>query len=176
MHLHYFIGRDMTETRRAQELVLRETEERKRLYDILSNTINSMVDAVLVSDVTGNVVISNPAAERLMGIVSGLTPEEWVKPNEVIGPDGTVLSLEERPLMRAVRGELVENFAMSVRHRESNKMSYIIANGGPMRDGTAGSRAPSLFIATSPSPGNRTAIAAGPENGSGRRTDRRHRA
>jgi PAS domain S-box-containing protein len=132
---HYFIGRDMTETQRAQELVQRETEERKRLYDILSNTINSMVDAVLVSGVTGNVVISNPAAERLMGIVSGLTPEEWVKPNEVIGPDGATLSLEERPLMRAARGELVENFAMSVRHRESNKMSYVIANGGPMRDG-----------------------------------------
>ena len=131
---HYFIGRDMTETRRAQELVLRETEERKRLYDILSNTINSMVDAVLVSGVTGNVVISNPAAERLMGIVSGLTPEEWVKPNEVIGPDGAVLSLEERPLMRASRGEMVENFSMSVQHRESGKMSYVIANGGPMRD------------------------------------------
>ena len=131
---HYFIGRDMTETRRAQELVLRETEERKRLFDILSNTINSMVDAVLVSGVTGNVVISNPAAERLMGIVSGLTPEEWVKPNEVIGPDGEVLSLEERPLMRAALGYAVENFAMSVRHRESNKLSYVIANGGPMRD------------------------------------------
>lgn len=131
---HYFIGRDMTETRSAQELVLRETEERKRLFDILSNTINSMVDAVLVSGVTGNVVISNPAAERLMGIVSGLTPEEWVKPNEVIDSDGNVLSLEERPLMRAARGEWVKNFAMSVRHRESNKVTYIIANGGPMRD------------------------------------------
>lgn len=132
---HYFIGRDMTETRRAQELVLREIEERKRLYDILSNTINSMVDAVLVSGVAGNVVISNPAAERLMGIVSGLTPEEWVKPNEVIGPDGTSLSLEQRPLMRAARGEVVDNFTMSVRHRESNRLSYVIANGGPMRDG-----------------------------------------
>lgn len=131
---HYFIGRDMTEARRAQELVQRETDERKRLFDILSNTINSMVDAVLVSGVTGNVVISNPAAERLMGIVSGLTPEQWVKPNEVIGPDGTSLSLEGRPLMRASRGEFVENFAMSVRHRESNKLSYVIANGGPMRD------------------------------------------
>ncbi len=133
---HYFIGRDMTETRRAQELVLRETEERKRLFDILNNTINSMVDAVLVSGVTGNVVISNPAAERLMGIVSGLTPEEWVKPNEVIDSDGNVLALDDRPLMRAARGELVENFAMSVRHRESNKISYVISNGGPMRDGS----------------------------------------
>ena len=58
--LHYFIGRDMT--------------ERQLLSDILSNTISSMVDAVLVADAAGTVVISNPAAERLMGIVAGSKP------------------------------------------------------------------------------------------------------
>jgi len=45
----------------------RETEERQHLFDILSNTINSMVDAVLVADVNGQIVISNPAAERADG-------------------------------------------------------------------------------------------------------------
>ena len=119
--LHYFIGRDMT--------------ERQLLSDILSNTISSMVDAVLVADAAGTVVISNPAAERLMGIVAGSEPRVWSEPNEVTGPDGvTVLSLEERPLMRAVRGERVANFAMSVRNKAHGKVSHLVATGGPIRD------------------------------------------
>jgi len=118
---HYFIGRDMT--------------ERQYLSDILSNTINSMVDAVLVADATGKVVISNPAAERLMGIVAGSEPQVWSEPNEVIGPDGVArLSLEERPLMRAVRGERVVNYSMSARNKLQNKVSQLVATGGPIRD------------------------------------------
>jgi PAS domain S-box-containing protein len=119
--LHYFIGRDMT--------------ERQLLSDILSNTINSMVDAVLVADRGGTVVISNPAAERLMGIVAGSEPRVWSAPNEVTGPDGaSILSLEERPLMRAVRGERVANFVMFVRNKVQNKVSHLVATGGPIRD------------------------------------------
>jgi PAS domain S-box-containing protein len=131
---HYFIGRDMTEHRRAQEAIIREVEQRKHLFDILSNTIDSMVDAVLVADANGNVVISNPAAERLMGIVSGSNSQEWSRPNEVSDPDGTILTLEQRPLMRAVRGETVKNVAMDARNKAQNKFSHLIANGGPIRD------------------------------------------
>lgn len=118
---HYFIGRDMT--------------ERQHLSDIISNTINAMVDAVLVADFTGKVVISNPAAERLMGIVAGSEPQVWSEPNEVIGPDGVSrLALEERPLMRAVRGERVVNYSMSARNKLQNKLSQLVATGGPIRD------------------------------------------
>jgi PAS domain S-box-containing protein len=118
---HYFIGRDVT--------------ERQHLFDIITNTINAMVDAVLVADSTGKVIISNPAAERLMGIFAGTMPEVWSKPNEVVGPDGvSVLSLEERPLMRAVRGERVSNFAMTVWNKQQGTVSHFVATGGPIRD------------------------------------------
>ena len=59
----------------------------------------------------------------------------WSEPNEVTGPDGvSVLSLEERPLMRAVRGERVANFVMSVRNKAQGKVSHLVATGGPIRD------------------------------------------
>ncbi len=117
---HYFIGRDMT--------------ERQHLSDVITNTINAMVDAVLVADSTGKVIISNPAAERLMGIVAGSAPEVWSKPNEVTGPDGSILSLQERPLMRAARGERVSNFAVTVWNKAQGTVSYFVATGGPIRD------------------------------------------
>lgn len=125
---------DISDRKRSEEAILFETEERKRLFEILSNTINSMVDAVLVADVTGKVVISNPAAEQLMGIVSGSNPQEWSRPNEVTAVDGSFVTLEQRPLMRAVRGETVDNFPMTARNKMKNKLSHLIANGGPIRD------------------------------------------
>lgn len=118
---HYFIGRDIT--------------ERQHLSDIITNTINAMADAVLVADSTGKVIISNPAAESRMGIFAGTMPEIWSKPNDVVGPDGvSVLSLEERPLMRAVRGERISNFAMTAWKKAEGTVSHFVATGGPIRD------------------------------------------
>jgi signal transduction histidine kinase/CheY-like chemotaxis protein len=45
-----------------------------------------------------------------------------------------VLSLEERPLMRAVRGERVSNFAMTVWNKLQGTMAHFVATGGPIRD------------------------------------------
>jgi PAS domain S-box-containing protein len=132
---HYFIGRDTTEHRLAEEKFRRESEERQRLFDILNNTINSMVDGVLVADVTGKVVLANPAAERLSGIVAGLDPAEWSEPNELLQPDGvSKISFDQRPLARAVRGEVVENYQITVRNKIQDKIFQVIANGGPIRD------------------------------------------
>jgi PAS domain S-box-containing protein len=129
------VARDITESKRAQEAFRREVEERQNLFEILSNTITSMVDAVLIADVDGRVVHSNPAAERLMGIVSGVGPLDWARPNEVFKPDGiSPIPLDGRPLMRAIRGEAVDNMEIVVRHKAQNKSYQVVANGGPIRD------------------------------------------
>ena len=47
------VARDITATKRAQIAFDEEVEERRKLLEILSNTISSMVDAVLVADVGG---------------------------------------------------------------------------------------------------------------------------
>jgi PAS domain S-box-containing protein len=133
------VARDITAAKRAQEAFQREVEGRRRLFEILSNTITSIVDAVLVSDANGRIVHSNPAAARLMGIVAGLDPADWIKPNEVRLPgEDEPIPLHQRPLMRAVRGELVENVEMVVHHKTENKTYSLIANGSPIRDTDGG--------------------------------------
>ncbi len=129
------VTRDITARKRAAEALKHETEERQKLLEILSNTIGSMTDAVLVADEKGTVIYSNPAAESLMSIITGQTPDEWSVPNEVRLPSSNELvPASERPLMRAVRGETLRNFEIVIYHKTTGKTHNVTTNGGPIRD------------------------------------------
>jgi len=131
------VAHDITSRKRAAEALRHESEERQKLVEILSNTIGSMTDAVLVGDVNGTVIYSNPAAESLMSIITGQTPDEWVAPNEVWLPNSNDrLPASERPLMRAVRGETLRNFEIVIHHKNTDKTHNVTTNGGPIRDRT----------------------------------------
>jgi PAS domain S-box-containing protein len=131
------VAHDITSRKRAAEALMHEMEERQKLVDILSNTIGSMTDAVLVGDVNGTVIYSNPAAENLMSIITGQTPTEWALPNEVWLPNSNDrLPASERPLMRAVRGETLRNFEILIHHKNTGKTHSVTTNGGPVRDRT----------------------------------------
>ncbi len=130
------IVRDITESIKAKELIEREIAERQRIAEILDNTINGMADAVLVGDRDGNIVICNPAAQRLMNIAVGMSPAQWTYAQEIFMDDGvTPMPLEQRPLMRAVRGESFENYGLVVRYPHIRKPITFVAAGGPIRGG-----------------------------------------
>ena len=111
-----------------------------------------MADSVLVGDRDGNIVICNPAAQRLMNIAAGMTPAQWTHAQEIFMDDGvTPMPLEQRPLMRAVRGEAFENYGLVVRYPHARKPITFVATGGPIRGGARNRpRAASWSIATSP--------------------------
>jgi len=130
------IASDITESKRAKELLERESNERRRIAEVLHNTITSMVDAVIVADQHANILLSNPAAERLMGITAGMSLQEVTNSQEVFMADGvTPLELQHRPLMRAIRGEAFENYEIVVRHLKTSHCSALITNGGPLHRG-----------------------------------------
>jgi PAS domain S-box-containing protein len=129
------VVRDITETKHAQVAFKQEADERLRLFEILSNTISSMVDAVLIADVNGQILHSNPAAERLMGLGTGLTPVASAEPDAVFQPDEkTLIPRAQWPLKRAVRGAQISNVEIVVKRKEQSKTYHLIANGGPIRD------------------------------------------
>ncbi len=68
---HFFIGRDMTEQKQAQEALKQEAEERQRVAEVLRNTITSMVDPVMVADASGKILIANPPAQKIFGDARG---------------------------------------------------------------------------------------------------------
>ena len=131
------LARDITESIRAKELIDQEIRERRRIAEILDNTINSMADALLVGDRDGNIVLCNPAAQRLMNIRVGMTPPQWTYAQEIFMADGvTPMPLEQRPLIRAVRGESFENYELTVRYPHLRKPITFVTTGGPIRGGS----------------------------------------
>jgi PAS domain S-box-containing protein len=131
------IVRDITESIKAKELIEQEIAERRRLAEILDNTINSMADSVLVGDRNCNIVLCNLSAQRLMNVAAGMSPEQWTYRQETFAADGvTPMPLEQRPLMRAVRGEAFENYELVVRYPHARKPITFVATGGPIRRGS----------------------------------------
>ena len=110
-----------------------ELHERVQVLDAI---IRSMGDGVVVSDADAKLTLFNPSAERILGI--GMTdrpPDEWSELYGVFYPDGsTPVPADGLPLVRAVRGEVVENEEFFVRNPGVPDGVYISVNASPVRD------------------------------------------
>jgi PAS domain S-box-containing protein len=115
----------------------REVEERRRVIEVLNNTIGSMVDPVVVADEHGKIVMCNPPAAKI-GTSVGTTPATWSKNYSMFFADGiTPVPFEQRPIVRARKGEVIENVEIVVHDATIDKTMVLAVNGGPIR-GSAG--------------------------------------
>ena len=107
----YFIRRYLADSIKAQRVVA----EQKVLF---SCVLNSLSDAVMVADATGKLLIVNPAAERLTGIVDrSASPEQWSAVYGCYTADGvTQYAADQLPLVRAMRGESIRDEEMLLRN------------------------------------------------------------
>jgi PAS domain S-box-containing protein len=102
---------------------------------LLETTFNSIAEAVLVIDTEGRVVLSNAAAERLLGHWPGMTLADLWVANAFYHPDGvTPLGLEERPSTVVLAGEAIERKEMVVRPADRRKPLRVMVSGRPLRD------------------------------------------
>ncbi len=119
---------DITEQRRAEDAERHNAE-------VLTATITSMADAVLVTDEAGRVIVANPAARALFGDRPNVRPEDLPRTYHRFLADGvTPFPASETPIARAARGELVDNLEIVIRHLDASKNIHLIANGRPLRD------------------------------------------
>jgi len=119
---------DITEQRRAEDAERHNAE-------ILTATITSMADAVLVTDEDGRVIVANPAAKNLFGDRPAPGPEDLPRTYHRFLPDGvTPFPPSETPIARAARGESVDNLEMVICPFDTSKNTHLIANGRPLRD------------------------------------------
>lgn len=109
----------------------------------LEGVINSLVEGVITVDRTGCFLTMNPAALRIHGFESAemmlMTPDEQESLIECSSLDGSLLPRERWPSMRAAGGEVVSNFEMRVRRRDTGKTWIGSYNASLVRaaDGTA---------------------------------------
>ena len=125
-----------SESQRKAIALANEAEERARIAGVLQNTIDNMVDPVLVADARGLVMLTNPAAREMFGPLSGVGVLNTTRSFDRFDADGNPLTQDQSPLLRAFRGETIINFEFAVQPIGSGQRSYLIANGRPLRNET----------------------------------------
>ncbi len=110
-----------------------ELHERVQVLDAI---IHSMGDGVVVADAEMRFTLSNPSAERIAGIgVTDRPPEEWTEVYGVFYPDRTTpVPTDELGIVRAVRGESVQDLELFIRNPKVPNGVYISVNASPVRD------------------------------------------
>jgi two-component system sensor histidine kinase/response regulator len=102
---------------------------------ILAAVLESMGEGVVVADAQGRFQLFNPMAEQLLGLGSSeIPPEQWSSHYSIFLPDGiTPFPTEELPLMRALRGEAVDNVEIVVRRSPSAPGTILNVTGRPIK-------------------------------------------
>ncbi|MBC9876055.1 response regulator [Bradyrhizobium sp. INPA01-394B] len=120
---------------RTEHLVAAHDELRLSI-NVLQSTFRSMAEAVLVIDGEGNVLLSNPAAERMLLHRAGMNLRNLGALSDVFHGDGvTPLKAAELPSVRVLRGDQFEELEMIVRPHSGNNIRHLMVSGRPMRDG-----------------------------------------
>jgi two-component system, sensor histidine kinase and response regulator len=103
---------------------------------ILEAVLESMGDGVVVADADGKFQHFNPRAEELLGLGSSdLPPEQWSSHYSIFQPDGvTPFPSNELPLVRALRGESVDNVELFVHRARSGTGVFLNVSGRPIKD------------------------------------------
>jgi PAS domain S-box-containing protein len=103
---------------------------------LLGHVIDSLADGVVVADLDGRCLLSNAAAERLLGRdLADLAADEWASTLGCLKPDMiTTYPSNEMPLTRALRGEVVSNLEMFLLGGEPPQGIWLSINGAPIRD------------------------------------------
>jgi signal transduction histidine kinase/CHASE3 domain sensor protein/ActR/RegA family two-component response regulator len=120
---------------RTEHLVTAHDELRLSV-NVLQSTFRSMAEAVLVIDAEGTVLLSNPAAERMLLHRAGMNLQNLRTLSDVLQGDGvTPLTRDQLPSARVLRGEQFEDMEMIVRPLSGNPPRHLMISGRPMLDG-----------------------------------------
>jgi PAS domain S-box-containing protein len=110
-------------------------EELRHSASVLQSTFNSIAEAVIVIDRKGGIILSNPAAERLLHYRQGMTVDQLRAGNIPYRTDGvTRLAGHEAPAVRAVRGEQFGGIELIVRQPDRSDPIHLVVSGSPLRD------------------------------------------
>lgn len=124
-----------------------EVAERKRVEQvlrqqssILQSILNSMGDGVIVADASGRILLSNPAADKLIlaGLGTGNLNErqdDLSDQHQTYLPASlTARSSTEHPLLRAMRGETIDGAEVFLRSPGASSGLWLTATGRPLVD------------------------------------------
>jgi PAS domain S-box-containing protein len=120
---------------RARELARSEAALRHQT-SILQSILNSMGDAVIVADASANILLSNPAANRLIraGLGTGDVDGQAGHSQTYLPQTLTTRVSNEHPLVRAIRGETIDGAEVFLRPSDTSEGLWLTATARPLVD------------------------------------------
>lgn len=121
-----------------ETLVQKRTQQLAQEKALLEVIVNSIQEGICVMRPDGQVVLTNPADSKILGLESEGTPEPLHKVLSrlhVQEPDGSVPTPEELPISRALRGEVVKDYELVV-GCPNGEQKWLSINGAAVRDRT----------------------------------------
>src|SRR5581483_11561304 len=117
------------------EHLLAAHEELRLSTSVMKNTFNSMAEAVLVIDPKGEILLSNPAAEKMLRYKAGMNVQNLRALSTAFQPDGTTpIAPEEMPAARVLRGEQFDEQEIIVRPKRGGNQVHLVISGRPLRE------------------------------------------
>lgn len=112
---------------RARE---RAEAQRARLASLLA----TLPEGILVVDTTPAIVLSNAAAETILGEpLDGRALADLLRSLPLLHLDGRPVAWDDLPLVRALRGELITGAQVQVARADGSEVPLLV-NAGPVRD------------------------------------------
>jgi diguanylate cyclase (GGDEF)-like protein/PAS domain S-box-containing protein len=109
--------------------------EARRQANITTSILDSMADAVAVADRAGNMLMINPAGQRLLNMPAlDMRTGQTFRDYHLYREDGTPYPEEERPMLRALRGEAVNDMICRVSHESNPQGLWVSINSRPLID------------------------------------------
>ncbi len=130
-----------TEQEERLQEALRSLQERaqqlahaKSTLQTLEAILDSMGDAVVVVDVDGHHLFSNPAAQAMFESQGHVTYfEHWSQTHRICGADSIDYSSQEQlPLSRAIQGESLDAVELLLIERASKTCQWLSVNARPL--------------------------------------------
>jgi PAS domain S-box-containing protein len=115
--------------------LLAANEQIRHSTSVLQNTFNTMAEAVLVIDTRGTIVLSNPAAERVLRYRPGMNIEDVRNLSTLYQADGaTRMAREDLPAARVLRGEPFAEQEIVLHPHGARAAFHLVVSGRPLRD------------------------------------------
>jgi PAS domain S-box-containing protein len=125
------IGYDLTDRVQRESTVASREQE-------LSSILHTMAEGLVIHDRSGRLIEANPAAERLLSLSRAqllgwsATSPHWI----AISEDGSQLSAEDLPVMRALRTGMPERGAIVGIRVADSPVRWISVNAQPIYNGS----------------------------------------
>jgi len=130
------LRRTADESRSRAEDLARSERDLQEKTRILESILDSMSDGVAVADALGRLRLFNRAAARLLGLGPvDAPPGDWPERYGFREADGvTPFPAERLPLVRAIKGESVDDQELLVAREGGPSALWLSINSRPMRD------------------------------------------